>query len=280
MLHAGQIHFPARRRAAAGGDFGGGGGDEGGGDFALGFAVRTLPHGYAHVPVDHVGAPLRRPAGTERGSGPLCVTYRAESLPVRSALLSVAAKDVPTTAQLRVMQAAGVHTMRNLASAAAAGVRSLLRGRRGDERGEWTPLRPGVRTARLALAWAFGGGAMLFCIVVLLLVIFSKEHTEHPAGDRAALVGGGGDGGAAAEAALGSWEWAWSGWRRRAWEAYACAVVNTLLLQDSVKVAVITLVSPHLFPALLKKGGHKGARTSVTRRVCRFAFAVVDGIFS
>ena len=104
---AGQIHFPARRRAAAGGDFGGGGGgDEGGGDFALGFAAGTLPHGYAHVPVDHVGAPLRtrRDRGGQRSAG---VTYRAESLPVRSALLSVAAKDVPTTAQLRVMEAAG-----------------------------------------------------------------------------------------------------------------------------------------------------------------------------
>ena len=94
---------------------------------------------------------------------------------------------------------------------------------------------------------------MLFCIVVLLLVIFSKEYTEHP-DDRAARRGGG-DGGGAAEAALGSW-----GGRgavaAACVEAYACAVVNTLLLQDSVKVAVITLVSPHL-PPLLKKGGHR-----------------------
>ena len=52
------------------------------------------------------------------------------------------------------------------------------------------------------------------------------------------------------------------------------AAVNST---GALKAAWAAITNPRF---TLKKGGHKGARTSVTRRVCRFAFAVVDGIFS
>ena len=260
------------------------------------------------MPVDHCSrAPLRRSPRARRGLGS-CTRCASRTAPEPAGRAGRSSSDCqtspgrsPTTARTRHNRRPPAwSTMRNLASAAAAGPRVAVApppegGGRRRARASGPPLRPGVRTARHRHAasrqWAFRRrrGRRPRSPTRVVGSWPRRRHGSKVAhrapdeGDRAALVGGG-DGGAAAAAGarprgrLGVERLAAARVARRPRAPSSTRCCSS----DSVKVAVITLVSPAIFPRAaqsIRAATRARARSRPPRRsrVCRFAFAVVDG---
>ena len=61
--------------------------------------------------------------------------------------------------------------------------------------------------------------------------------------------------------------------------AYALAVAQSLLLQDGIKVLLITLVSPQVAPSLLRPELNT-KRARALRRLMRLLYAIVDSFLN